>query len=395
MDSIISGTFRMIIRRGFPHQLYFDEDFMRIIGTEDNSDPEKNYRLWEECVHPDDMPLIKEAIESTQHNIRAEVKYRWRHKTRGLYTAYSTGMLAGKEDGCVTIYGFFKGVPADRTQLYGYDPDLQLLTRLLAEKMVDTYNVLKSGVPNAIKAFDNVLKPLGKRPCGIRLDSGDIAYLSREARKMLDEAGYPDCKIVASNSLDERIISDLLRQGAAIDLFGVGERLITASSEPVFGGVYKLAAVEENGVITPKIKISENVSKITNPHFKKLYRIYESNGKAIADQLCVYDETIDPSKPLTLFDPDFTWKKKTLTDFTVRELHVPVFKNGELVYDKPSLQDIRSYCKQQIDTLWDEVLRFENPHNYYVDLSRKLWDIKHELLDNGGVLRARDGRERS
>lgn len=212
---------------------------------------------------------------------------------------------------------------------------------------------------------------------------------------MLDEAGYPDCKIVASNSLDERIISDLLRQGAAIDLFGVGERLITASSEPVFGGVYKLAAVEENGVITPKIKISENVSKITNPHFKKLYRIYESNGKAIADQLCVYDETIDQSKPLTLFDPDFTWKKKTLTDFTVRELHVPVFKNGELVYDKPSLQDIRSYCKQQIDTLWDEVLRFENPHNYYVDLSRKLWDIKHELLDNGGVLRALDGRERS
>ena len=196
--------------------------------------------------------------------------------------------------------------------------------------LVDTYNVLKSGVPNAIKAFDNVLKPLGKRPCGIRLDSGDIAYLSREARKMLDEAGYPDCKIVASNSLDERIISDLLRQGAAIDLFGVGERLITASSEPVFGGVYKLAAVEENGEITPKIKISENVSKITNPHFKKLYRIYESNGKAIADQLCVYDETIDPSKPLTLFDPDFTWKKKTLTDFTVRELHVPVFKNGEL-----------------------------------------------------------------
>ena len=200
---------------------------------------------------------------------------------------------------------------------------------------------------------------------------------------------------VILQKVGQRIISDLLRQGAAIDLFGVGERLITASSEPVFGGVYKLAAVEENGVITPKIKISENVSKITNPHFKKLYRIYESNGKAIADQLCVYDETIDPSKPLTLFDPDFTWKKKTLTDFTVRELQVPVFKSGELVYDKPSLQDIRSYCKQQIDTLWDEVLRFENPHNYYVDLSRKLWDIKHELLDNGGVLRARDGRERS
>lgn len=251
--------------------------------------------------------------------------------------------------------------------------------------LVDTYNVLKSGVPNAIKAFDNVLKPLGKRPKGIRLDSGDIAYLSREARRMLDEAGYPDCKIVASNSLDERIISDLISQGAAIDLFGVGERLITASSEPVFGGVYKLAAVEENGVITPKIKISENVTKITNPHYKKLYRLYSNKtGKAIADQLCVYDEQIDSSQPLTIFDPDFTWKKKTITDFTANELQVPVFRNGELVYNSPKLEDIRSYCAQQLNTLWEEILRFENPHNYYVDLSQKLWNVKHQLLDGEG-----------
>lgn len=251
--------------------------------------------------------------------------------------------------------------------------------------LVDTYNVLKSGVPNAIKAFDNVLRPLGKRPRGIRLDSGDIAYLSIEARKMLDEAGYPDCRIVASNSLDEHIITDLLHQGAKIDLFGVGERLITASSEPVFGGVYKLAAVEENGVITPKIKISENVSKITNPHFKKLYRLYsKQTGKAIADQLCVHDETIDETKPLTIFDPDFTWKKKRLTDFTARELQVQIFRGGELVYEKPSLEEIRAYCAQQLDTLWDEVLRFENPHNYYVDLSKKLWNIKQELLGSEG-----------
>ncbi|MBP0984255.1 MAG: nicotinate phosphoribosyltransferase [Oscillospiraceae bacterium] len=251
--------------------------------------------------------------------------------------------------------------------------------------LVDTYNVLKSGVPNAIKAFDNVLKPLGKRPKGIRLDSGDIAYLSREARRMLDEAGYPDCKIVASNSLDERIISDLISQGAAIDLFGVGERLITASSEPVFGGVYKLAAVEENGVITPKIKISENVTKITNPHYKKLYRLYSNKtGKAIADQLCVYDEQIDNSQPLTIFDPDFTWKKKTITDFTAKELQVPVFRNGKLVYNSPKLEDIRSYCAQQLNTLWEEILRFENPHNYYVDLSQKLWNVKHQLLDGEG-----------
>ena len=248
--------------------------------------------------------------------------------------------------------------------------------------LVDTYNVLKSGVPNAIKAFDEVLKPLGKRPKGIRLDSGDIAYLSVEARKMLDEAGYPDCKIVASNSLDEYIITDLLSQGAKIDLFGVGERLITASSEPVFGGVYKLCAVEENGIITPKIKISENVAKITNPHFKKLYRIFDNKtGKAEADLLCVHDEEIDSTKPIELFDPNYTWKRKTFSDFTAKELMVQVFKGGKRVYDCPKLDDIRDYCKKQLNTLWESVLRFENPHNYYVDLSQKLWDIKQELLN--------------
>lgn len=287
------------------------------------------------------------------------------------------------------------GVPATGTMAHSwvqmFDTELEAFESYCrtypdsSTLLVDTYNVLKSGVPNAIKAFDNVLRPLGKRPRGIRLDSGDIAYLSIEARKMLDEAGYPDCRIVASNSLDEHIITDLLHQGAKIDLFGVGERLITASSEPVFGGVYKLAAVEENGVITPKIKISENVSKITNPHFKKLYRLYSKHtGKAIADQLCVHDETIDETKPLTIFDPDFTWKKKRLTDFTARELQVQIFRGGELVYEKPSLEEIRAYCAQQLDTLWDEVLRFENPHNYYVDLSKKLWNIKQELLGSEG-----------
>ena len=287
------------------------------------------------------------------------------------------------------------GVPATGTMAHSwvqmFDTELEAFESYCrtypdsSTLLVDTYNVLKSGVPNAIKAFDNVLRPLGKRPRGIRLDSGDIAYLSIEARKMLDEAGYPDCRIVASNSLDEHIITDLLHQGAKIDLFGVGERLITASSEPVFGGVYKLAAVEENGVITPKIKISENVSKITNPHFKKLYRLYsKQTGKAIADQLCVHDETIDETKPLTIFDPDFTWKKKRLTDFTARELQVQIFRGGELVYEKPSLEEIRAYCAQQLDTLWDEVLRFENPHNYYVDLSKKLWNIKQELLGSKG-----------
>ena len=255
-----------------------------------------------------------------------------------------------------------------------------------ATLLVDTYNVLKSGVPNAIRAFKEILLPQGITSCAIRLDSGDLTYLSKKARKMLDEAGLPQCKIVASNSLDEYIIRDLLQQGACIDSFGVGERLITSKSEPVFGGVYKLSAVERpDGSILPKIKISENPAKITNPHFKKVYRLFENDtGKAIADLICVHDEVVDPSQPLELFDPEATWKRKTITDFTVRELLLPIFRGGELVYEKPSIAAMRAWCAGQIDTLWDEVKRFENPHNYYVDLSQKLWDIKQQLLKQRG-----------
>ncbi len=249
--------------------------------------------------------------------------------------------------------------------------------------LVDTYNTLKSGVPDAIRAFDTVLRPLGIKKCGIRLDSGDIAYLTKEARKMLDAAGWETCTISASNSLDEELIRDLLLQGAKIDCFGVGERLITARSEPVFGGVYKLVAVEGgDGTVVPKIKISENVTKITTPHFKKLYRFYGNDtGKAIADYLTVYDETVDDSRPLTIFDPDATWKKKQVYNFTAQELQVPVFQGGRLVYELPELEKIRAYCLAQVDTLWEEVKRFDNPHRYYVDLSQKLWDIKHGLLE--------------
>ena len=251
-----------------------------------------------------------------------------------------------------------------------------------ATLLVDTYNALKSGVPDAIRAFNEVLKPLGIKECGIRLDSGDIAYLTREARKMLDAAGWTECQISASNSLDEYIIRDLIQQGAQIDMFGVGERMITARSEPVFGGVYKLAAVEDaDGNITPKIKVSENVDKITNPHFKKIYRIFDKEtGKAEADYITVWDETVDETKPLELFDPRATWKRKTFTNFTAKPLQVPVFQKGQLVYEQPSLQEIQKYCAEQVGTLWDEVKRFENPHVFYVDLSQKLWDIKQELL---------------
>lgn len=247
--------------------------------------------------------------------------------------------------------------------------------------LVDTYNVLKSGVPNAIKVFKEVIVPLGYRPQGIRIDSGDITYLSKEARKMLDEAGFPDCKIVASNSLDEYIIRDLMIQGAKIDLFGVGERLITSKSSPVFGGVYKLVAIEKNDVIIPKIKVSENVAKITNPGFKQVYRFFDKKtNKALADVITLNEEIIPENGEYEIFDPHNPWKRKTLTNYEFRKLLVPIFEEGKCVYKKPSLIDIRNRCKQEIDKLWETVLRFENPHVYYVDLSQKLWDLKNEML---------------
>ncbi len=247
--------------------------------------------------------------------------------------------------------------------------------------LVDTYNVLRSGVPNAIRVFREVLEPLGCRPKGVRIDSGDLTYLTRETRRMLDEAGFPDCRIVASNALDEFIIKDLLTQGACIDSFGVGERLITSRSEPVFGGVYKLSAVESGGVLQPRLKISENVGKITNPAFKSAWRLYaRTSRKAIADVVTLFDEVIDDTQPYMIFDPEHTWKRKLVTDFTARRLPVPIFKRGRCVYQSPGFHDFRDYCAAQIGTLWDEVLRFENPHIYYVDLSKPLWDIKQQLL---------------
>lgn len=248
--------------------------------------------------------------------------------------------------------------------------------------LVDTYSVLKSGVPNAIKVFDEVLKPQGIRPKAIRLDSGDIAYLSKKARKMLDDAGYSDVTIMVSNSLDEYLIRDLLRQGAKVDSFGIGEKLITSRSEPVFGGVYKLSAVKDNdGNIISKIKISENVEKITNPHAKELYRFYDKDtGRVLGDVIACEDEIIDESKPYTLFHPVHTWKKKTIKNFTAKKLLEPLFLNGEKVYKNRNINEIRDFCKEQVSLLWDETLRFEYPQTYYVDLSKKLWNIKQNLL---------------
>ena len=248
--------------------------------------------------------------------------------------------------------------------------------------LVDTYNVLKSGIPNAIKVFDDVLKPLGKRPLGIRIDSGDITYITKKARKMLDDAGYSDCKICISNSLDEYLIRDMIFQGAQVDSYGVGERLITASSEAVFGGVYKLAAVEKKGEIIPKIKISENAAKITLPGVKIPWRLYDrETGKAIADVIALNTEKIDQSEPYEIFDPDHTWKRKVVTDFIAKKLQVKIFENGKQVYVSPSVKEIAKYRAEQVDSLWDEVKRFENPHTYYVDLSEELWNLRHELLN--------------
>ena len=246
--------------------------------------------------------------------------------------------------------------------------------------LVDTYNTLKSGIPDAIKVFAE-LKEKGFNNIGIRIDSGDITYLTKKARKMLCDAGFENCKIVISNSLDEYIIRDVISQGAEIDSFGVGERLVTSKSEPVFGGVYKLSAVVENGEIIPKIKLSDNVSKITNPANKTLWRIYDnSTGMAAADVITLEDEIIDNSKPYTIFHPEHPYKKKIFTNFTAEKILVPVFKNGKCVYKSPSIQDIKSYCKNQLDRLWDEIKRFENPQEYYVDLSKPLWDIKQNML---------------
>ena len=311
------------------------------------------------------------------------------------YEAAILGARAAYIGGCVgsanTIVDRDFDVPALGTMAHSwvqmFDSELEAFNayaRVYPDScvlLVDTYNTLKSGVPNAIKCFNEVVLPAGFRPKGIRLDSGDIAYLSKEARRMLDEAGFSDVKITASSGLDEYIIRDLLNQGANVDIFGVGERLITARSEPIFGGVYKLVAVETNGEMIPKIKLSENVGKITTPGFKQIHRLFDrTSNKAIADVVTLHDEEIDDTKPYEIFHPLFTWKKKTVENFYSRKLLVQIFDNGLNIYQSPDIHEIKDYCLDQIDLLWDEVKRFKKPHEYIVDLSLKLWTIKDKLL---------------
>ncbi len=248
--------------------------------------------------------------------------------------------------------------------------------------IVDTYDTLDSGIKNAVQAFNEVLVPKGLRPAGVIIDSGDMTYLSKRARRMLDEAGFPDCDIYASNSLDEVLIKDMLNQGAKIDGFIVGEKLINSASSPVLDGVYKLCETNKNGEKAPAIMLSNNVNKITTPCSKRVWRLFDmESGKAIADVLTLDNENLSDEKIYSLFDPDFTWKRKTVDNFVARELLVPVFKSGECVYDFPSLDDVRAYCYEQVSSLWEEVIRFENPHRYYVDFSGKLWGVKQSMIE--------------
>ena len=315
----------------------------------------------------------------------------------GAVTGARAAFIGGCAGTACTVSDQIYGVPAAGTMAHSwvqmfpseYDAFLSYCRTYpnAATLLVDTYDTLRSGVPNAIRAFNEVLKPLGITKCGIRLDSGDMAYLTKKARKMLDEAGWTECAITVSNSLDENIITEILSQGACINSFGVGERLITSRSNPVFGGVYKLCAVEDkDGNIIPKIKISENIDKITNPGFKKVYRLYNRRtGMAEADYITLRDEIVDDTKPLELCHPVARWKTKVMENFEAHELLVPVFSGGELVYDCPALIDIKRSCAYQVSTLWQEVKRFSNPHGYYVDLSPKLMELKDAMLNSSRI----------
>lgn len=307
----------------------------------------------------------------------------------GIYGARAA-VIGGCQATSNVLTGQLFGVPVGGTHAHSWVmsfPDELSAFRAYAEVfptncllLVDTYDTLGSGVPNAITVFHE-LRSRGHEPIGIRLDSGDLAFLSRQARKMLDEAGFPQVKIFASGDLDEEVIWDLKAQGAAIDVWGVGTRMITSMGNPALGGVYKLAAEEIDGAFVPRIKISENPAKVTNPGLKRLYRFYDQRtGKALADLITTEEEDFSSGAPLEIFDPENPWKRMTLCDYTVRPLLVPVFVGGKLIYNTPALAEISSYAREEMDTFWDEYKRLHSPHRYKVDLSQKLYALKQDLL---------------
>lgn len=304
----------------------------------------------------------------------------------GTRAAYIAGIDSSSNVIADQLYGIPSGGTMAHSWVQSFDSEyeaFQVYAKTYPDNttlLVDTYNTLKSGIPNAIKVIKEELYGKEGANYAIRIDSGDLAYLSKKARFMLDEAGLFDCKIVVSNSLDEHLIMTLIEQDAPIDIFGVGERLITAKSDPVFGAVYKIVAKEEDGIIKPIIKISDNPEKITTPHYKKVYRIYSDKERAIADYIALHDEIIDPKEPLVLFDPIHTWKRKTVEDYTIKEMQVQIFEKGKLIYDIPTLKEVKEYAQSSLDELWTELRRFSFPHKYYIDLSQKLWDIKNDMI---------------
>ena len=309
----------------------------------------------------------------------------------GIYGARAA-IIGGCKATSNVLTGQMFGVPVGGTHAHSWVmsfPDELTAFRAYAEVfptncllLVDTYDTLSSGVPNAITVFRE-LRQKGLEPMGIRLDSGDLAFLSRQARKMLDDAGFPNAKIFASGDLDEEVIWDLKAQGAAIDVWGVGTRMITSMGNPALGGVYKLAAEEVDGTFVPRIKISENPAKVTNPGVKRLYRFYDRRtGKALADLIALEDEDFSSGEPLTIFDPENTWKRMMLCDYDVRALLVPIFEGGKLVYTQPTLGEITAYANREMETFWDEYKRLHSPNRYKVDLSQKLYDLKRSLIEN-------------
>lgn len=326
------------------------------------------------------------------HNMDAAV-----YGARAAYIGGASGtatVLAGKEF----------GIPVSGTMAHSwvmYFEDEHTAFKKYAEIypdsttfLVDTYDVIRSGVPNAIKAAKEVLLPQGKRLKGVRLDSGDLAYLSKKVRKLLDKEGFTDCKIIASNSLDEHIISSILRQGGKIDSFGVGERLITAKSDPVFGCVYKLASIERNGKSIPRIKLSENQGKITNPGRKKVYRIYNEKGQAAADLITKYDEELNLNEPYRYVDPKEPWRLRHFTGCTAKELQKQVIKNGRRTEPLPSLDEIKAYTAKQLENeIWQEEQRFENPHIHYLDLSPAYYEMKMSLLNESRIRQEENSEE--
>ncbi len=304
----------------------------------------------------------------------------------GARAAYIAGAPVTSNTLSAKTYGFKPAGTMAHSWIQAFDSEYEAFkTYALAYPencilLIDTYDTINSGLPNAMRIFKEILEPRGLSG-GVRIDSGDLAYLSKEIRKILDENGFKDAKIVASNSLDEFKIISLLNQGAEIDSFGIGERLITSKSDPVFGGVYKLVGIYDDDQLISKIKVSENVEKITTPGFKNVYRLYDKKtGKAEADYITLRDEEMDDSNPLVIFDPLFTWKMKKMDNYKARLMQEKIFENGKLIYEEPSLDEIAKYCKNELDSMWEEVKRFDTPHNYYVDLSQKLWNLKQNLI---------------